>query len=590
MKFKIILTIVCVLNTVFLSAQQAKTDSVVNRSVMVERDFQPVIQDAGKIITPPKESEPQVDILTPEYSDFALPLKISYDIKSLDPEILVHQKNDTKSGYFRFGIGYPANTLADFMYPVLKTENNRLDFALHHLGAFGEKTHSATSATLQYDHLFDNFSIFAGLKGSHDYFNYYGKWFGVQKPFIMSAAAASSDYNSKDVMYNNSFDNSVISLYDLSGLPLNETHWRVGGHIGVKSLPQSDGIKYLFDLQYNIFQSVRENTNENDIALKGLFEVPFGDNFLGMNIDMHNMGYSVYNIDKFNFPKTYSVVKINPYYKASSEVGFLKLGLKIGISPNYGQIFTPSPDVQAQWNAIKEYLAIYGGVTGDLQINSMSDMYDKNRYLSSPLRLNDLYTPIDAYAGIKFKPAYNFLFDVFGNYKIITKQYFFVNRKYGLSQHVIGLPSNLDSIYQNRFDVLYANATKSTIGLRADYNYQNRVNVYLKGAYNFWDVDGQQYAWQMPVWDIDFGASAKIMDNINVSTQVFFQDGRYAKIGNNAVAMTPTLDINLSGSYSYNDWMSFFVKFNNLLNRHYDTYYGYEVQGINAMAGVILSF
>lgn len=586
MKSKILISTIFLFSVVYLSAQETQKDSVVNRSVTVEREFQPIIQDAGKVITAPKEIELQVEKNTPVYADFTTPLQVNYSIKALDPEQLIHHQNPTKSGFFRFGIGYPFNTLGDFMYPLVKNKTNRLDFSLHHLGAFGTKTHSLSVANLHYDHIFENMSVFAGINGSHDYFNYYGKWNGIEKPFIMSAVASSTAYDSKTVMYNTP-QNTAVSLYDLSGMPQNETHFRVNSHVGLKSLPQSDGIKYLVDLQYNIFQSTKERMNENQLLLKGMFEVPFNYDLLGMNVDINNVTYSVHNNTSFSFPKTYSVIKFNPYYKISGEVGFVKLGGKIGISPNHGQLFTPTPDIEMQWNAIKEYVAIYTGITGDLKINTMSSIYNENRYLSSPTRLNDLYTPVDLFAGIKFKPAYNFLLDVFGNYKVITNQYFFVNREY---ENDNAPESNLTKIYQNRFDVIYANATQRSAGLRANYNYKKLVNVYLKGAYHYWDVKDQQYAWQMPSWDVDFGTNVQIMRDLHVNAQVFFQDGRYAKMGNNAVAMTPTLDINLGGSYSYNNWMSFFVKLNNLLNRHYDLYYSYEVQGINAMAGVTLSF
>lgn len=587
MKLKIIIASICIFSIALLPAQ-TKEDSVVNRSVTVERDFQPVIQDAGKIVTTPIEIEPQVDKTAPKYADFAPPVKTDYVIKSLDPELLVHQPNETMKGYLRLGIGYPLNTLNDFLYPLVKNKNNRLDFSIRHLGAFGDKTNVKTTADLQYDHLFNNFSIFAGIKGRHDYFNYYGRWYGANgNSFIMSDAASRSDNQS--ILYT-SPNNKTVSLYDLSAFPLNETFWHINSHIGAKSLPESYGVSYLFDFQYNIFQSVKQKMNENELTLTGKFEVPFNDSFFGMNMDISNINYSINSTDSINFPQAYSVLKFNPYYKITGDAGFLKLGVKTGISPNHGQLFTPSPDVEGQWNLINEYLAVYGGITGDLQINTMSKMYDENRYLYTPLRLDDLYTPIDVYAGIKFKPMYNLLFDFYGEYKVIHNQYFFTNKHYSVSPLTSTTPANLDTIYQNRFDVIYAGAIQRSIGARIEYNYKKQVNVFLKGAYNLWDVNNQAYAWQMPKWNVDFGANAEIMKDVNVSTQIFFQDGRYAKLGNKAISMTPTLDINLAGDYTFNNNVSFFVKLNNLLNRHYDIYYGYEVQGINGMAGVIFSF
>ncbi|MGC3977004.1 MAG: hypothetical protein QM751_01430 [Paludibacteraceae bacterium] len=581
MKFRLVITTVLVCSSAALLSAQ-KPDSVVNRSVTVEREFQPIIQDAGKIISTPKEIEPQVERTQPVYADFTTPLNTNYTLYPLDPELLVHKQNDTRKGLIRLGIGYPINTLGDFRYPLVKNENNRLDFSLRHLGAFGDKTYSKTIANLQYDHLFDNFNIFTGLSTSHDYFNYYGRFYGITSPFIMSDAA--SRYG--DAIYTKKGETTPITLYELSAFPLNETHWRININVGIKSLPQSDDVKYLIDLQYNVFQSIQEQMNENHLTLKGMFEVPFNDDKLGMNIEINNLQYSVHNLTNFSFPKTYSVIKINPYYKIVGDFGFLRLSVKTGVS-GQGQTFTPSPDVEVQWNAIPENVALYGGVTGDIRISTMSVMYNENRYLSSPLRLNDLYTPINAFAGVKFKPVYNFLLDVFGNYKIINKQYFFINRLYtsdNMSEQ------NLKTIYQNRFDIIYADAKQSTVGLRADYNYKSKINVDLKGAYHYWDVQGQQYAWQMPIWDIDFGANAQIMNDINIYTELFLQDGRYAKLDDRAVKMNPALDINLGASYLYNEQLSFFAKLNNLLNKHYDSYYGYQVQGINIMAGITFSF
>lgn len=581
MRYKILTAGIVVFASVSFAQSQRDTTSV-NRSVMVERDFQPVIQDAGKIISLPKEIEPVVEKTNPSYADFTTPIDFNDTLSMLMPEKLQHKPYDVKSGFLRLGIGYPLNTIADLMYPILKNENNMLDLSLHHLGAFGDKNHSKTSLKLQYDHLFDNFGIYAGIGGMHEHYNYYGRWFGINRPFILSEIA--SQYGSSVYRMPNGSD---ISLYNISAFPLNETNWRINTNVGVKSLPATDGLEYKAELQYNVFKAVKVPVNENHLRLKGAVEVPFDDNRLGMKLEINNMNYSADDTAAFRFPDSYSVIKFNPYFKMIGYTGFIKLGVKTGIASNHGQVFTPSPDVEAQWNAIHDYLAIYGGVTGDLQLSTLDYTYNQNRYLHSPLRLNDVYTPIDAYGGIKFKPAYNFLFDIFGSYKIIDRQYFFINREF-ISQ--TAPEDNLAKIYQNRFDVVYADANHATAGLRADYNYKKQVHVYLKGAYHYWDVSEQQYAWQMPEFDIDFGANVQIMNNTNIFTQIFFQDGKYAKLGDRAVKMTPTLDINIGASYIYNDRLSLFIKLNNLLNKHYDIYYGYEVQGINATIGATVSF
>ena len=50
------------------------------------------------------------------------------------------------------------------------------------------------------------------------------------------------------------------------------------------------------------------------------------------------------------------------------------------------------------------------------------------------------------------------------------------------------------------------------------------------------------------------------------------------------------VDINLGASYAFLDWLSAFVKVNNLINSKYQLWAGYEAQGFNVMAGAAFSF
>ena len=126
--------------------------------------------------------------------------------------------------------------------------------------------------------------------------------------------------------------------------------------------------------------------------------------------------------------------------------------------------------------------------------------------------------------------------------------------------------------------------------MRVNYDYKNRYGAYAKGAYHSWNVENQEYAWQLPTWNADLGGYVKINNNINVNTQFIFQDGRYARLGNAAHKMNAIYDWNLGASYAYLDWLSVFVKLNNILNSKYDYFNGYQVQGINAMVGASFSF
>jgi len=56
------------------------------------------------------------------------------------------------------------------------------------------------------------------------------------------------------------------------------------------------------------------------------------------------------------------------------------------------------------------------------------------------------------------------------------------------------------------------------------------------------------------------------------------------------VKMNDKVDLNLGVSYNYLNWFTAFAKINNVLNKHYQDYYGYDVQGANVMVGAAFSF
>ena len=85
-------------------------------------------------------------------------------------------------------------------------------------------------------------------------------------------------------------------------------------------------------------------------------------------------------------------------------------------------------------------------------------------------------------------------------------------------------------------------------------------------------------------------ASLGLTSNINASVSLFYKADRYALLGNEAVKMENILDLNLGASYVFNKSVSAYLHLNNLLNNHYQYFYGYDVQGFNFMIGAVLSF
>ena len=564
----------------------------VDQNVTVEREYKPIIQDAGKIISVPEIIEPNVEKTAAKYTEFSFPLPVGQNIQTLSAAELEHQRrNNPKDAFVRIGLGNNLNNLLDFALPVLKKTDMRLDLKLNHLATFSKEAHSTTRAALEFNNNYKNSEFYAGVGLGHEYFKYYGEQFdmtGTPKDLTSLKTGIYEELNFVRV-------NRTAQLFSLNNIVNgadNDVFWRFNAFAGMRSLPATETIRYKAEVQYRLFDS-RNGLTENIIHSKANFNTPNGRNRSGIDVEMQNMMYKTDIANTvMNVWDAYTVFSMNPYYSIERERWDIRLGVKSSFSFVHGRPFNPSPDVSFEWKAVPEWLAFYAGAGGSYKVNTLDGMFTENRFLFSDLRVQDTYTPISAYFGVKIKPVYNLLFDAYVNYQYIDNQYFFINKDYAyslLSSTLLGSPND-SIIYTNKFNVVYSAATLVKVGLRANYNLRNLVNIQLKGAYNGWDVEDIAMAWNKPKFEADMTADWRVTRNLNVTSNVFFESERFAKLGEQSMRMRPKVDINLGASYSYLNWFTLFGKVNNLTNNRYQESNGYEVQGMNVLVGASFSF
>lgn len=586
MNLKSNIIVACGLFAISVSAQN------VDRNVTVEREYKPVIQDAGKITSVPTVTEANIQKSPATYNDFNFPLQVGQNIQTLSAADLELEKRKSPDGSFvRIGAGNYFNNMLDFALPVINKGDMRLDLKANHLASFGTKTHSTTNTSLIFNNYYGKMETLAGVNVGYEYFNYYGKKYnliGNETDFSAFATPKTTLYTEQNL--------EVISrnaeskkLEDLINMPSNEALWRFNTYLGIRSAPAKSGLRYEAVVNYNKFDS-RNGLTEDRIHTKAGFNNVNGKNRMGIDVELQNMFYSTdLPAASINVWDAYSVFSMNPFYSFERDNWNVRLGVKTSFSFIHGKPFNPSPDISAEWKAIPKWLAFYGGIGGDYKVNTLDNAMNENRYLFSDLRLHDTYTPVNASFGIKIKPVYNLLLDAYVSYRYIDNQYFFINKDYASSVITPGKPEE-QTIYTNLFNAVYSSASLTNIGFRANYNVRNTVNVQLKGVYNGWKTFDITEAWQKPKFEADLTTEVRVSRNLNVNGSVFVMGARQAKLGDMSVRMKPVTDVNLGASYTYLNSFTLFAKVNNLLNARYDEFYGYEVQRLNIMAGAAFSF
>ena len=563
----------------------------VDRNVTVEREYKPLIQDAGKITSVPTVTEANVQKSEASYNDINLPIEVGQSIQTLSAaELELEKRKNPNDAFVRIGIGNYFNNMLDFALPVIKKSDTRLDLKANHLATFGNKTHSTSNASLIFNKYFSKMELLGGINAGYEYFDYYGKTFnkdGIETNLKSFTTIGTTKYEEQNFK---AFSRQAESpeLNKLANATVNDALWRFNTYLGVKSAPAKPGLRYEAVLNYNKFDS-KNGLTEDIIHTKAGFNNVNGKNRMGVDIDLQNMYYSTDNsIDSINVWDAYAVFGMNPYFSFERENWNVRLGVKTSFSFVYGRPFNPSPDIFAEWKAIPSWLAFYGGVGGGYKVNTLDVAMTENRFLFSDLRIQDTYTPVNAYFGIKIKPAYNLLLDAYISYKYIDNQYFFINKDYITPDLALSNPES--TIYTNKFNAIYSSASLTNVGIRANYNIRNSVNVQLKGVYNGWKTFDIEQAWQKPKFEADLTGEVRISRNLNVNGSLFFKGERQAKLGTMSMTMKPVTDVNLGASYTYLNWFTMFAKVNNLLNASYDEFYGYQVQGMNVMVGAAFSF
>ena len=566
--FFLITTAILTAGTLPLAAQVAGGDSIINRNITIEREYRPVIEDAGKINTQPQFAEPNVTRMTPRYTtDFSKPLRVERNIHYLDAAELVYQREPGKEGFARAGVGTGFNSLADFAYPLLKRPDMKLDFLLNHYGLFNDKAHATTQGALAFTKNFRALDLYAGIDGGHEYYKYYGDLFDHDHLVL--------DHN------------ELSSLYPSLALPPEHNNlWRMNAHAGLHST-DANALRYGVRVDYDLFNS-RQGVTEHGLTVNANLDGEVGGNRLGIDIRSQSLFYHTI-IPGASFDN-YSLLALNPYYTFEREAFDLRLGLSATLAFHGGLAFAPAPDVRFDWRAVPQWLDVYAGIGGGYEANPLTDLYRENRFIAPTEQVDDTYTPVDAYVGFKVKPASGLLVDAFVNYQFRSGQYFFVNQAVYDESTTQPATEPLPSLYpficyNSLFETRSYGAGLLRAGARVSYNYHERLSIRLSGAYNHWYTD--DYAWHMPSWEAAANINARITPKLSAYVTAELSGGRHAFP---AAVLPAQVDINLGASYAFLDWLSAFLKVNNLINSKYQLWAGYEAQGFNVMAGAAFSF
>lgn len=569
-------------------------DKNLNREMTLEREYDPSVQDASKVNTLPVVKEPEVRKIPIDYSNYTLAADPAKEISLLPSgNIMTQMDYNKRRGYFNFGIGNYMNINGDLGYHILSTEKDKLNVWYSHRSTNGkvkyigsdEKVKAKLNDNLggvNFQHAFDKLLLNLGAKYGYSGFNYYGR------PFNAVSSMPGSEW------------------MDDANRTKNQVNQTVQVKAGIES-KEGASLGYLLDLQYINFSHRYGLNPEKDGPTEHTVEVAFdlnagfggnqriglGGSALLFNYGLKGMGMPTLDGEPLGDENAYyefnnhAEVTLSPYYKIEGENWNVKLGANVMLVTGEDSKFMASPNISADIE-VADKTVLYALATGKLYSNSMYEMSQVNRYLNPNKELLPSRNWVDATIGIKSGVAPGFWFDVFGGYKKTSDEVFFVPSPVMLGK---GWFSSVSRSLQADADQLFA-------GVSLKYSYQQLIDLNVKGVYNHWKVEtpegfrsGTYKAYGKPEMEITAGITVRPIKNLSVALDYYLATGRYGlEEGLFDVKMKNINELNLTGTYTFNDTFGVYAKLNNILCQKYEVLYGYPLQSFGAMIGVNINF
>ena len=578
----------------------AQQDSALNRSVTVERDFQPVIQAAGKIATKPAVVETKIEPSQVHYSDFTADVTPQATFNPLLSQPTRFEPGHKYNGYIRGALGHP-NTLLDFGYHLDDTKNSILDVYAHHRAEWGLAALSKTKVGLNFTHTYSKCDLYFGLNGGNIFYHKYGHFYDYSQTFGMWAK--------NDEAYPKPY---TIGDIDKTSL------WTAEVYLGVKANAKQD-VQYQVQTGYMLFAKAGA-VSEHQLRTKGSFDWHSAEHHVGAKLYVQNnflqlndaLGIpdSLYQKSRHNF-------RIEPYYayegtRLRVHVG-VNFDLNIGkghqiLSKTENVSFAPSPHINLEAQIAKQWLTIYADIEGSLGLGSLQSYMEENRYsmihagIISPCAP---YTPVDAELGFHIRPHRDVLIELHGGYAYMMYEDFWIATADNTTNYA---PLNKTRMAGDFIHAHADNYQRGKIGGQLNYHYQDLVRVNLNGDYYIWKGDTTVY--DRPNWEIGLRIDGRINKNWSLYSDNHFAGKRLALATDGKEHwLAPTIDLNLG--LQYDMWvgkvkneraknnalrpepqpnLTFFFQLNNWLHRKNEIYYGYRSQGINFLLGATYRF
>ena len=525
-------------------------DTTLNRVVVVERDYQPDIEQATKIKLQPEIIKEEVEPNPVVYSTYSTPLSVEYNLHPLQAAKTQFIPQPTLKGVLEGALGH-RNTHLLFGYRITQKKKNSLDLYAKHDAYWGKDALSNIQLGTLLKRHFSDFDLYFGIEGNNEHFTYYGR-----------------NFNGKNIEENNI---------------LSQALWKMNTKIGLRST-NNYAVQYRVQTGYTAYLA---NNYAVEHQIRSHIDVLWKEDNHGAGINIYVQN-TLYN-DSIKANK--QAFRMEPFYAFDNDKIRLHVGVNLDLNVGTGQqvstlenvSFAPSPNVQFEWNMMEKIFLMYAQAQGSMGIGSLDEYMSYNRYLNINEGIHfqspRAYTPVDAQLGFKIRPTKTMLLDVYAGYAYMLN-----------ACHMFARVDSTNHFAAQDFTLQLADYQRWKVGASLHYHYRDIVELNVSGNYYIWKAADNITIYDRPSWDAHARLDIHFDSKWSIYSDNIFAGGYKVATTIGDQQLRPTISLNFGGQYSVNNWLHVYLQLNNYLNRKNDIFYGYQSQGCHFLLGVKYKF
>ncbi|MEN8138971.1 MAG: hypothetical protein ABFR62_11130 [Bacteroidota bacterium] len=583
-------TIILSFISISLYSQEEKKEELGTEVVNVVKAYNPEVSDAYKIKLTPENNIGETKKQKLSYETYTTDVASTFKPSKIGAKSQVREKIEKPfDNYLILGYGSYRTPLLELYMNNKKVKEQRYGIHVQHLssegGIEGVKFNNAfinSSIDGFYWKQFKNHQLKTSLNYNYQSIN----WFGVPKEFI---------------------SNEIIN-----DLNVGQNYKTIEGNISFVNNGKKGNAIFNSSSLKAYRMTDRYNSHENRVKADGVFSIPIEDHKIKIitEIDFVDSYFNEGIYLKDEIKNKYLNFTLNPSYNFVVENATLNLGIGVYysadlIGDNNLLRFYPKADVSV--NIINDLMIAYGGVDGALRQNSLQSIVNEMPYVSPTQTISPTNMRYKYYAGLRGKLASNITYNTNASFR---NEYGFLNYIYNPAKLSVGdlTPPVLATDAKgweaaNSFSAIQDSVKIFELNAGIEYEAIKDLLLSANFRYNIYGSKKFEDVYNRPSLMLSATIEYRFLENFTLGTQMYYVGSRnYAQHSSNILSsfegtaphivtktggqLDPYFDLNFNAGYDISKKFSAFLKLNNILNKNYELYKNYPVQGLQIMAGV----